>query len=202
METDRMEQIQPLDVSAPIWDRFFVVSPLVLVGTRDVDGSYNQAPKHMAFPIGWDNYFGFVCTPAHSTYQNVQREEVFTVTYPRPTQVVLASLAATARNDDSFKPTLQSVPTFAASEVDGRFVQDGYVFLECELECFVGEFGRNSLVVGRIIAAHVHECAVRADEREDGELIQSSPLLSYLQPGRFARIAVSHEFPFPTDFRL
>ncbi len=202
METESQDRIKSLDLTAPIWDSFFAVSPLVLVGSKDANGDYNQAPKHMALPLGWDNFFGFVCTPAHSTFQNIQRERAFTVTYPRPTQVVLASLAATARDDDHFKPALQSVPTFAASEVDGQFVQDGYVFLECALERTVGEFGRNSLVIGRIVAAHVHEQALRADRGDDRELIAEAPLLAYLQPGRFARISQSQTFPFPTDFRL
>ncbi len=86
--------------------------------------------------------------------------------------------------------------------MDGRFVRDGYVFLECELESIVGEFGRNSLVIGRIVAAQVHERALRADPDEDREVIAAAPLLAYLQPGRFARIDRSHAFPFPTSFRL
>ena len=93
MEAEGYERIQSLDLAAPIWDSFYVVAPLVLIGTKDAGGDYNQAPKHMAFPMGWDNYFGFVCTPEHSTYQNIQRERVFTGTFPRPTQVILASLA-------------------------------------------------------------------------------------------------------------
>ncbi len=201
METEGYERIQSLDPAASIWDDFFVVAPLVLVGTKDDGGEYNQAPKHLAFPMGWDNFFGFVCTPSHSTYQNIKRERIFTVTYPRPTQVILASLAATTRDDDNFKPALLSLPTFSAKEVDGRFVSDGYIFLECEVERFVESFGRNSLIVGSIVAAHVHERALRSTSGDDGEMIETAPLLAYLQPGRFARIAQSHEFPFPSDFQ-
>jgi len=202
MEIDGYEQIQSLDVAKPIWDNFFTVAPLVLIGTKDEGGEYNQAPKHMAAPMGWGNYFGFVCTEAHSTYQNIMREQVFTVTYPRPTQVILASLAATPRDDDNFKPALQSVPTFAAQKVDGQFVSAGYVFLECELERTVDELDRNTLIIGRIIAAHVHERALRLTDADEAALVASAPLLAYLQPGRFARIEHSHAFPFPTGFRL
>jgi hypothetical protein len=67
-------QVVSLDVTAPIWERCFTVAPLVLVGTREKDGSYDLAPKHMATPMGWQNYFGFVCTPRHRTYHNVRRE--------------------------------------------------------------------------------------------------------------------------------
>jgi flavin reductase (DIM6/NTAB) family NADH-FMN oxidoreductase RutF len=201
MEAEGYERIQSLDLATPIWDNFYVVAPLVLIGTKDAGGEYNQAPKHMAIPMGWDNYFGFVCTPDHGTYHNIERDGVFTVTFPRPTQVILASLAAAPRDDDNFKPTLLSLPTFEAKSVDGRFVDDGYVFLECELNRFVENFGRNSLIIGRIIAAHVHEQALRDASRDDGEMISEAPLLAYLQPGRFARIELSHAFPFPTDFR-
>ena len=32
-----------LDLTAPIWDRFFTVTPLVVIGTRDEDGRYDFA---------------------------------------------------------------------------------------------------------------------------------------------------------------
>ena len=41
-----------LSVDLPVWDRVFTVNPLVLVGTKEEDGGYDLAPKHMAFPIG------------------------------------------------------------------------------------------------------------------------------------------------------
>lgn len=61
------------------------------------DGGYDMAPKHMARGLGRGNYFGFVCTPRHATYHNAKREGAFTVTYPRPTQVLQASFSATSR---------------------------------------------------------------------------------------------------------
>ena len=45
------ENLVTLDASQPVWDRCFMVAPLVLVGTRDADGSLDLAPKHMAFLI-------------------------------------------------------------------------------------------------------------------------------------------------------
>ena len=56
-----------LDVRWPVWERVYMVAPLVLVGTREPDGRHDLAPKHMALPLGWQNYFGFVCAPRHST---------------------------------------------------------------------------------------------------------------------------------------
>ena len=90
----REQNLVELDVSHPGWERFFWVAPLVLVGTREADGSHDLAPKHMAMPVGWENYFGFVCTPRHHTYLNIRRSGVFTISYPRPDQLVLASLPA------------------------------------------------------------------------------------------------------------
>jgi flavin reductase (DIM6/NTAB) family NADH-FMN oxidoreductase RutF len=184
----------------PIWERVFAVNPLVIVGTRESEGGYDLAPKHMALPMGWENYFGFVCTPRHNTYHNARREGVFTVSYPRPTQIVLASLAASPREGDGTKPSVYALPTFPASEVDGVFVEDAYLFLECALDRIVDDFGENSLICGRIVAAHVDEGYLRASDRDDNDLIHASPLLAYLSPGRYARVAESNSFPFPAHF--
>jgi hypothetical protein len=110
--------IRTLETDLPIWERFFTVAPLVLIGTKEKDG-YDLAPKHMATPMGWENYFGFVCAPRHRTYQNIKHERVFTVSYPRPTQLVLTSLAAASRCGDDAKPSLLALPTFPASQVVG-----------------------------------------------------------------------------------
>lgn len=183
----------------PVWERVFTVNPLVLVGTRE-GGGYDLAPKHMAFPLGWENFFGFVCTPRHATYHNARREGAFTVTYPRPDHVVPASLAASPRDGDGYKMAADALATFPAREVDGIFLRDGYLFLECVLDRVVDDFGENSLVCGRVVAAHVHPDYLRASERDDNDLIHASPLLAYLHPGRHARISESYSFPFPAGF--
>ncbi|MFC1796732.1 flavin reductase family protein [Pseudomonadota bacterium] len=190
-----------LDVIEPIWDRFFWVAPLVLVGTREADGSHDLAPKHMAIPMGWQNYFGFVCTPRHHTYSNVRRDGVFTVSYPRPSQLVLTSLAASPRCGEEDKPALSVLPVFPASVVDGVLVDGAYLFLECELDRIVDDFGINSLIVGRIVAARVARDSERMDELEDQALVHDSPLLAYLHPGRFTTIEQSLSFPFPAGMK-
>ncbi|MEJ2603195.1 MAG: flavin reductase [Gammaproteobacteria bacterium] len=190
-----------LDTSSPIWDRFFTVAPLVLIGTREEDGSADLAPKHMVTPMGWENYFGFVCTPSHSTYRNIRRTGVFTVSYPRPSQVLYASLAASPRCDAGDKPVLSAFETFPAGEIDGVFVADAYLFLECEHHRTYDDFGVNSLITGRIVAARADSRALRASETDDQELIRDTPLFAYLHPGRFASIDASHAFPFPADMK-
>ena len=200
MKSHVREDLVTLPQDAPPWDRVFSVNPLVLIGTREKDGGYDLAPKHMAFQLGWEDFFGFVCTPRHGTYHNVRREGVFTVSYPRPTQVVLASLAATPREDGGAKPLLEALPTFPADQVDGVFVEDAYLFLECALDRVVDDFGDNSLICGRVLAAHVHKDYLRVSEMDDGDLIHASPLLAYLNPGRYTPVTESYSFPFPAGF--
>ena len=199
-DTDSARLIE-LDTSEPIWESFFTVFPLVIVGTREADGSDDLAPKHLAIPMSWQNHFGFVCTPRHNTYQNIQRDKEFAVTYMRPSQTVLASLAASPRCDDGSKPITGAMPTFAAESVNASFVQDGYLFLECELQQIVDNLGDNSLIIGRIVSARVAEDALRTSDRDDEDLVYTSPLLAYLYPGRFAEIKNSNKLPFPAGFK-
>jgi flavin reductase (DIM6/NTAB) family NADH-FMN oxidoreductase RutF len=190
-----------LDVTESFWDRCFMVAPLVLVGTRDEDGAIDLAPKHMAFPMGWQNYFGFVCCPRHRTYSNIQRSAEFTVSYPNASQVVLASLAATPRPSDGPKKVLENFATFPATVVDGEFVKEAYLFLECRHHKTIDGFGENSLVTGEVVAAYAHPNSVRSTEIDDQELINHAPLFAYLPPGRFASISQSNAFPFPANMK-
>lgn len=190
-----------LDTSSSIWESFYTVFPLVVIGTREADGSDDLAPKHMAMPMSWKNHFGFVCTPRHNTYQNILRDRQFTVTYMRPSQTVLASLAATPRCEDGSKPITASLPTFEASTVNAVFVEQGYLFLECELEQMVDDLGENSLILGRIIKARIAEDAMRSSDQDDEDLVYNSPLLAYLYPGRFSEISNSNQLPFPAGFK-
>lgn len=190
-----------LGTKAPIWDRFFTIAPLVLIGTREADGSDDVAPKHMAGPMGWQNYFGFVCTPRHGTYRNIARERVFAVTYPKPVQWLETSLTASPRCEDGEKPSLNLVDTTRAPGVDCPVVKDGYLYLECELERFVEDLGPNSLIIGRVIAARVDPAYLRAHERDDQDVVREGPLLTYVSPGRFAVIDETRSFPFPAGMK-
>ena len=193
--------ITKLDVTTSIWERFFSVFPLVLVGSREPDGSYDLAPKHLAIPMSWQNHYGFVCAPHHRTYINIREQGEFTVSFPRPSQIVITSLAADPRAEDDTKPALKALPTFKADTVDGVFVKDAYLFLECKLEKIIDGLGENSLIIGEIVDAQVDEEVMRISERDDQELIHEYPLLAYLYPGRFAKIDQSFSFPFPKDFK-
>jgi flavin reductase (DIM6/NTAB) family NADH-FMN oxidoreductase RutF len=190
----------PLSVDRPIWDRFFSVFPLVIVGSKEADGRYNLAPKHMAMPLGWENRYCFVCSPRHTTYHNIRSHGVFTVSYPRPTDLLLASLAAAPRCEDKSKPSLLVLPTFPAREIEGVLVQGSYVFLECTLDTILDGFGPNSLITGKIVAASAEEEALRSEDLDESEQIYAAPLLAYLSPGRFAEIRHSGAFPLPKGF--
>ncbi len=195
------QELIELDVSQSIWERFFWVAPLIVVGTKEADGAYDLAPKHMATPVGWEDYYGFVCTPRHHTYVNVRRERAFTVSFPRPSQLVLTSLAASPRCGDESKPALSALPVFPASVVDGVLLEGGYLFLECELDRVIDGFGVNSLIIGRVVAARVAADSLRVHEASDQALVHNSPILAYLYPGRFARIDETLTFPFPAGMQ-
>ncbi len=190
-----------LDVGRPIWNRFHTVAPLVLVGTREADGAPDQAPKHMATPLGWDNWFGFVCTPRHNTYANIRRTGQFAVSFPRPRQVLFTSLAASPRCPDDSKPIVDVLELTPALKIDADHLKDSYLHLECELHRIYDDFGTNSLIAGRVIAARAHPNALRSADRDPQAEIAHAPLLAYLPPDRYARIDESFSLPTPTGMR-
>lgn len=191
-----------LDVKQPIWGHFFTVAPLVLIGTKEGE-EYNLAPKHMATPLGQGNFFGFVCTPRHSTYHNIKRERAFTVSFPRPDQLVMTSLAASPRSSECSLPkaVLGQLPTVRSSRIDALFLKDAYLWLECELDRIIDGFDDYSLIAGRVVGALVHPDAYRFSDRDEQEMILQDPLLAFLAYGRFARIEESYVFPYPRAFR-
>lgn len=191
----------PLELEHAVWEQVYMVAPLTIVGTREPDGTYDLAPKHLAIPMSWQDHYGFVCTPSHATYANAMRERCFTVSFPRPEQILLTSLAAAPRCDDDQKYALQAIPTVAATKVDGVLLDNAYLHFECELDRVVDDIGENSLIIGRIVAAAVAEDALRDSDRDAQEMIAHSPMLAYLHPGRFAEIVQTNAFPYHVGFK-
>ena len=191
-----------LNTEVPIWEHFYTVAPLVVIGTKE-GNEYDLAPKHMATPLGHDNFFGFICTPRHATYQNIEKEGFFTVSFPKPDQVVLTSLAASPRCDEAGngKQILKGLPTFQAPQVDAPMLEKSYLYFECEHFKTIDDFGRHSLICGKIIGAYVNENYLRVSERDEMEMLCESPLLAYLPYGRFAEIKETRAFPFPKGFK-
>jgi flavin reductase (DIM6/NTAB) family NADH-FMN oxidoreductase RutF len=190
-----------LNLDAPIWDRVFTVAPLVVVGTREADGTYDLVPKHLALPLGWDRYFGFVTRDNQTTHRNVKRERCFTVSFPNPSSVVLTSLAAVHGSEEHRRTVLNAVPTIKAVTLDGLLVADSYLFLECELDRIVGGFGNNSLVCGLIRRAAVSKESLRLFEQDDQVMLQRRPLLAFLAPERYAILNTIRRFPVPNGIR-
>lgn len=203
MSESKSSNMIKISVEEEMWNRIYTVHSLVIIGSKEPDGSFNMAPKHMAMPMGFSNYFGFIGTPRKSTYRNVKREKVFTVSYPRPDQVVISSLSASRREKDDSKPILKKIPMSDAHEIEGKFLENSYFNLECRLSEFLGKFGEWELVIGEVVAAYVNEEAIRKDHKNfDGsQLVYDSPLLAYLHPDRFSKIKKSNAFPFPEDFK-
>jgi len=191
----------PLKLEHAVWEQVYMVAPLTIVGTREPDGTYDLAPKHLAIPMSWQDHYGFVCTPSHATYANARREGCFTVSFPRPDQILLTSLAAAPRCDDDHKHALQAIPTISATKVDGVLLENAYLHFECELDRVIDDLGENSLIIGRIVAAAVAEDALRDSDRDAQEMIAHSPLLAYLHPGRFAEIVQTNAFPYHVGFK-
>lgn len=195
------DRLVDLSLDEPIWDRFFSVAPLVVVGTTEPDGSNDLAPKHLAGPASWGNLFGFVCSPAHATYRNIVREEVFTVSYLRPGQIVQASLASAPRDDEGDKPALAALLTRSAEAVPGVVLEGCAVYLECRLERIIDDLDENSMIIGRIVTARVDREALRDPDRDDADVLAASPLLAFLSPDHFATVRGGLHFPFHAGWR-
>ena len=195
------ESVSPVTLppGGDLWERVFVPAPLILVGTVEEDGTVDLAPKHQAMPLGWADWYGFVCTSRHRTYANALRTGEFTVSYPTPAQAVAVGQAAAPRVGDD-KPSLVVIDQIPAVEVQGALAAESSLWLECELDRVVEGFDTHDLIVGRIVRAAAPEWAIRDPERDDAEALHEHPALVFLSPGRFAAVADTLAFPFPAEF--
>ena len=191
-----------LNTNEAIWNNVFTVAPLIVIGTKE-GANYDLAPKHMATPVGRNNFFAFVCTPNHSTYNNVQKSGEFSVSFPIPDQVVLTSLCASPRCEDSRieKPIVKALPTTKCHTIDSIFFKDSYLFLECELVKVIDGFEEYSIITGKIKEAFVNNEYLKLSDKDEQKQIYENPLLAYIADGRFAEIKDSYNFPFPEGFK-
>lgn len=191
----------PIDTGGPLWDEFFTVAPLVLIGTIETDGSPDIAPKHQAMPVGHTRLFTFACHPEHATYRNAVANDSFTVGYPSPEMVLHTSLAASPRDAHGDKPTLDLMSLSPARTIDGVLVDGCRAHLECRLDRVIDDLDDTSLVVGRVVAAYVSQRARRLPDRDEDDLVGQAPLLAYVHPGRVARLGTTKAFPYHRGFR-
>jgi flavin reductase (DIM6/NTAB) family NADH-FMN oxidoreductase RutF len=95
---------------------------------------------------------------------------------------------------------VQALPLTSARTVEGVLVEGCRVHLECELDRIVDGLDENVLIIGRVVAAHVSEQALRAFDVDDADLLHASPLLAYVHPGRVATVADTVSFPYHQGF--
>jgi len=202
MDTLQQDNYVLLETITPIWDQVFTVAPLVVVGTKEKQG-YDLAPKHMAMPLGFGNYFGFVCTPRHNTFDNILATGEFTVSFPLPDQLITTSMSASPRTDCITKSEgiIKALPIIKSPSIDAPIIADAYLYLECRLHKIIDGFDDYSIITGRINAAYAHRNYIKFSDMDEEEQILKNPLLAYISPGRFAKISETNNFPFPKNFR-
>lgn len=202
MEAISEQHITQLNVKQSLWDQVFTIAPLVVVGTRENKG-YDLAPKHMVSPIGFGPYFGFVCTPRHGTFRNIRETGEFTVSFPKPDQLVFTSLSASPRQESISKSDAiqETLPVVKALGMDAPLVDGSYLYLECRFYKLIEGFDDYAIITGEVVAAYADKEYARLSELDEQEQLQNNPLLAYVAPGRFARISQTYNFPFPKDFK-
>lgn len=195
------QEVVSIETKKPIWNHFYMISPLVIIGTKEKD-HYDLAPKHMAMAIGQENYFGFVCTPKHATYHNVRDHGYFSVSFPKPDQMVLAGLAAAPRcgEETDQKKMVELLPTVPAPRLDSLFIKNAYLYLECVLHQIIDGFGEYSLITGKITGAYVDLSYLKVSDKDQQHMIQKAPLPGFLAYSRFTIVEDSFAFPMPKDF--
>ncbi len=202
MEVISEQHITQLNVKQSLWDQVFTIAPLVVVGTRENKG-YDLAPKHMVSPIGFGPYFGFVCTSRHGTFHNIRKTGEFTVSFPKPDQLVFTSLSASPRRESISKSdaVLGTLPVVKALGMDAPLIDGCYLYLECRFYKLIEGFDDYAIITGEVIAAYADKSYARLSEQGEQEQLQKNPLLAYIAPGRFASIDQTFNFPFPKDFK-
>ena len=202
MKKNSFDDFISLNVKDSIWDHFYTVAPLVVIGSKENE-RYDLSPKHMVTPIGFSNYIGFVCTPRHRTYHNIKKEKKFTVSFVKPSQVLLTSLAAIPRCEDNHytKEIVNKIPTIPTMENDNIFVADSYLLLDCTLYKIIDGFDDYSIITGQIDAVYVDKNYKIFSEVDQQKHIYDNPLLAYIAQGRFASIKETFSFPYPKDFQ-
>lgn len=201
-EKDPFKDFISLDVKESIWEHFYTVAPLVVIGTKE-DQGFDLAPKHMATPLGFSDFFGFVCTPRHNTYHNIKKCDRFSVSFVKPDQILLSSLAAMPRCavKDFPKEITDQIPTVTSHDGEAIFLRDSYVMLDCSTYNIIDGFDDYSLITGRINKAQVHKHYKIISDEGHQKQIYDHPLLAYIAQGRFATIKETLSYPYPKDFQ-
>ena len=148
------DRLVSLPVETPVLGQFFLVAPLVLVGTRE--DAYDLAPKHGDAARVARTTCCFACTPRHATYRNAVEHREFTVGYVPPEQIAADRARGRWPAAGRLEARASRVADVPEGLVDGVLVGGCRLYLECALDRIVDGFGENSLVVGAVVAAHAY----------------------------------------------
>jgi flavin reductase (DIM6/NTAB) family NADH-FMN oxidoreductase RutF len=182
--------------------RYFTVKPLILVTTLGPTGLPNVAPKTQNMDVGRrEQYFAFVCTPQHHTYQNVKVNHEFVVNYPGPELIEKVSSAAQPA-EDSDEIALAGLTSIPSVVVKPPRIKECYLHLECKL-MEIKDLEDGSIILGKIAARSVDKEAFfeRGKSKENIKLLSKCPLLAYVYPDHYTKISVAEEFVFPKNYK-
>jgi flavin reductase (DIM6/NTAB) family NADH-FMN oxidoreductase RutF len=182
--------------------RYFTVKPLILVTTLGLKGLPNVAPKTQNMDVGrHEQYFAFVCTPQHHTYQNVKVNQEFVVNYPGPELIDRVSAAAQpAEGVDEI--ALAGLASFPSIVVKPPRIKECYLHLECKL-VEIKDLDDASIVLGKIVARSADKEASfeRGKSKENIRLLSNRPLLAYVYPDHYTKISTANNFIFPKSYK-
>jgi flavin reductase (DIM6/NTAB) family NADH-FMN oxidoreductase RutF len=182
--------------------RCFTVKPVILVTTLGPKGLPNVAPKTQNMDVGsQEQYFAFVCSPHHHTYQNVKANQEFVVNYPGPELIEKVSAAAQQAGDID-EITLAGLTSIPSVVVKPPRVKECYLHLECKL-VRIDDLEDSNLILGKIVARSADKeiSFERGNSNENIQLLSKRPLLAYVYPNHYARIKTAEKFIFPKNYK-
>lgn len=182
--------------------RYFTIKPIILVTTLGGNGLPNVAPKTQCMSVGrHEEYFAFVCTPKHHTYQNAKANKEFVVNYPGPELIGKVSAASQfAENvDEVASSELTSIPSLV---VKPPRIKECMVHLECKV-VDIKDLDGDSIILGKVVARSSNrEISFKREMAEESiNLLSKHPLLAYVYPNHYTRIDTAEKFIFPKNYK-
>jgi len=182
--------------------RYFSVKPIVLVTTLGPSNIPNVAPKTQCMDVGrHEEYFAFVCTPKHHTYQNAKANKEFVANYPGPELIeeVSATSQFAENVDEVALAGLTGIPSLV---VKPPRIRECRVHLECKV-MEVKDLDVASIILGKIVARSASQevSFERGKAEESISLLLNHPLLAYVYPNHYTTIRAATEFIFPKNYK-
>ena len=181
---------------------YFTIKPIILVTTLGGNGLPNVAPKTQCTSVGRrEEFFAFVCTPKHHTYQNVKANKEFVVNYPSPELIEKVSASSQfAENVDEV--ALSGLTSISSLVVKPPRIKECMAHLECKV-VEVKDIDDVSIILGRVVARSAdREKSFKKGTAEEGiKLLSKHPLLAYVYPDHYTRINTAEKFIFPKNYK-